>query len=268
MRIALGQLASGTDISANLAAIAGFARLAADGGARMLVLPEYATYEKKVLDASFPEVAEPLDGPICSELSRVARAHGIALVAGIVETSDESGRAYNTLAVFGPDGGQLAAYRKIHLFDAQGYAESTYIKPAPLAEPTFFDFDGVRFGLMTCYDLRFPELARSLSDAGAEVLLACAAWVPGRHKTNQWLSLTAARAIENGVYLAGACQAPPVSIGHSVLLDPMGAVVEELGPDPALIVADIPLDAVTSVRNEFPVSRQRRLLSKHESHPG
>jgi deaminated glutathione amidase len=260
VRIALGQLASGTDISANLAAIAGFARQAADGGARILVLPEYATYEKKVLDASFPEVAEPLDGPICSELSRVARAHGIALVAGVVETSDESGRAYNTLVAFGPDGGRLAAYRKIHLFDAQGYAESTYIKPAPLAEPTFFDFDGVRFGLMTCYDLRFPELARSLSDAGAEVLLACAAWVPGRHKTNQWLSLTAARAIENGVYLAGACQAAPVSIGHSVLLDPMGAVIEELGLGPAFIVADIPLDAVTSVRNEFPVSRQRRLL--------
>jgi predicted amidohydrolase len=96
----------------------------------------------------------------------IARRHRIVLVAGVVETSKEPGRAYNTLVAFGPDGGRLASYRKIHFFDAQGFGESEFIKPGPSTDPVVFEYGGVRFGLMTCYDLRFPELARSLADAG------------------------------------------------------------------------------------------------------
>jgi predicted amidohydrolase len=107
----------------------------------------------------------------------------------------------NTLVAFGPDGGRLASYRKIHLFDAQGFGESEFIKPGPSTAPVVFEHGGVRFGLMTCYDLRFPELARSLAGAGARVLLVCSSWVPGEHKTEQWLALNAARAIEN----SGGC---------------------------------------------------------------
>jgi predicted amidohydrolase len=259
MRIALGQLESGTDIEANLAVIERFTAEAARDGARLVAFPEYATYEKKVVDASFPAVAEPLDGPVGNALAGIARRHGIALVAGVVETSEDPGRAYNTLAAFGPDGALLARYRKIHLFDAQGFGESRFIKPAPSAEPVVFGFDGVNFGLMTCYDLRFPELSRALSDAGADVLLACSSWVPGEHKTRQWLALTASRAIENGFYVAGACQAPPVSVGHSLLVDPMGAAVAELGVEPGVAVAEISLDRIAAVREQFPMSRQRRL---------
>jgi predicted amidohydrolase len=102
VRIALGQLESGADIHANLAAIDRYAAEAARDGAALVAFPEYATYEKKKVDASFPQVAEPLDGPVCVELADIARRHRIALVAGIVETSDEPGRAYNTLVAFGP----------------------------------------------------------------------------------------------------------------------------------------------------------------------
>nr|WP_246255984.1 nitrilase-related carbon-nitrogen hydrolase [Pseudarthrobacter oxydans] len=199
---------SGADIQVNLAAIDRFAAEATRDGAALVAFPEYATYEKKKADATFPAVAEPLDGPVCQELADIARRHRIALVAGVVETSDEPGRAYNTLVAFGPDGGRLAFYRKIHLFDAQGFGESTFIKPGPSTAPVVFEYGGVRFGLMTCYDLRFPELARSLADGGAQVLLVCSSWVPGEHKTEQWLALNAARAIENSVYVAGVCQAP------------------------------------------------------------
>jgi predicted amidohydrolase len=252
VRIALGQLESGTDIQANLAAIDRFAAEAARDGATLVVFPEYATYEKKKVDAAFPEVAEPLDGPVCQELARTARRHRIALVAGVVELSDEPGRAYNTLVAFGPDGNRLAFYRKIHLFDAQGFGESTYIKPGPSTSP-------VVFGLMACYDLRFPELARSLADAGAQVLLVCSSWVPGTHKTEQWLALNAARAIENSVYVAGVCQAPPVSVGRSVLIDPMGFVEVDLGLEPGVRAVDVSLETVARVRELFPMFRQRRL---------
>lgn len=95
--------------------------------------------------------------------------------------------------------------------------------------PVVFESGGARFGLMTCYDLRFPKLARSLSDAGAEVLLVCSSWVPGIQKTEEWLALDAARAIENSVYLARVCPAPPVSVGRSVPVDPMGFVEEDPG---------------------------------------
>jgi predicted amidohydrolase len=104
VRIALGQLESGADIRANLAAIDWFAAEAASDGATLVAFPEYATYEKKKVDATFPAVAEPLDGPVCQELAATARRHRIALVAGVVETSEEPGKAYNTLVAFGPDG--------------------------------------------------------------------------------------------------------------------------------------------------------------------
>ncbi|MFB8369820.1 carbon-nitrogen hydrolase family protein [Pseudarthrobacter sp. NPDC055928] len=260
VRIALGQLESGTDIQANLVAMDRFAAEAARDGAALVAFPEYATYEKKKVDATFPAVAELLDGPVCQELAAIARRHHIALVAGVVETSDEPGRAYNTLVAFGPDGGRLAFYRKIHLFDAQGFGESTFIKPGPSTDPVVFECGGVRFGLMTCYDLRFPELARSLADAGAQVLLVCSSWVPGEHKTEQWLALNAARAIENSVYVAGVCQAPPVSVGRSVLVDPMGVVEADLGLAAGVRAVEVSLETVDRVRESFPMFRQRRLL--------
>lgn len=126
-----------------------FAEDAARDAARLIAFPEYATYEKKIVDASYPEAAEPVDGPVCRALAAIARRHGLALVAGTVETSQDPGRAYNTLVAFGPGGELLASYRKIHLFDAQGYGESRFVSPGPSTSPVVFAVDGVRFGLMT-----------------------------------------------------------------------------------------------------------------------
>ncbi|GAA4661400.1 carbon-nitrogen hydrolase family protein [Arthrobacter cryoconiti] len=259
MHIALGQLASGADVGANLQAIDRFAAQAASRGARLIAFPEYATYEKKMVDATFPTVAQPLDGQIGCELAKIAKRHEIALVSGFVESSPDPARAFNTLVAFGPDGALLAAYRKVHLFDAQGFEESRYVAPAPTTDPVTFCVDGVRFGLLTCYDLRFPEQAQSLSDAGSQVLLVCSSWVPGESKMAQWRTLLAARAIENSLYVAGSCQAPPVSVGHSLLADPMGGVVAELGVEVGLVTAEVCVDTVADVRKHFPTSVQRRI---------
>jgi predicted amidohydrolase len=243
VRIALGQLESGTDIQANLAAIDRFAAEAARDGAALVAFPEYATYEKKTVDATFPQVAEPLDDPVCQELAGIAHRYRIALVAGVVETADEPGKAYNTLLAFGPGGDRLAFYRKIHLFDAQGFGESTFIKPGLSTSPVVFEYGGARFGLMTCYDLRFPELARSLADAGAQVLLVCSSWVPGTHKTEQWLALSAGAA----------------GVGGAELVDPMRVVEADLGLEAGVRTVDISLEMVARVRELFPMFRQRRL---------
>jgi predicted amidohydrolase len=260
VHIALGQLASGTDTAANLRVIDAYAARAAAGGAQLVAFPEYATYEKKMIDATFPTVAQPLDGPVGTELAGIAARYGIALVAGMVESSPDPARAFNTLAAFSANGALLAAYRKVHLFDAQGFRESDFVAPAPSTEPAVFDVDGVRFGLMTCYDLRFPEQARGLSDAGSQVLLVCSSWVPGELKTAQWRTLLAARAIENSLYVAGVCQAPPVSVGNTLLAGPMGEVQAELGTESGILAAEVSQPAISEVREHFPTHRQRRIL--------
>lgn len=261
MRVAVAQPASTDDVAANLAAIAQLTAEAAEASAELVLFPEYATYEKKRLDESFARAAQPLDGSVCTKLASIAHRHGVTLVAGVVEASPDPLRPYNTLAAFSPDGTLAAAYRKIHLFDAQGQRESDFISPAPNAEPVTFRAGGTVVGLMTCYDLRFPELAAALCGAGAEVLALGASWVPGELKTEQWRTLAAARAIDNAVFVAGACQAPPVSIGNSLVVDPQGAVLAQLGSVPGLVVADLDLDRIGSTRREFPLAGQRRLAA-------
>lgn len=259
MRIGIGQMASGNDIKTNLHEIDSLARRASEVGVRLLVLPEYSTYLKKAVDATFPDIAEPLDGPVCTELGRIAARNSLAVVTGVVEMGHHPSRVFNTLVVFDAAGSLIASYRKIHLFDAQGHAESDFVQPAPSPTLTTFTLDGLTFGLQTCYDLRFPEHSRALADAGSDVLLVCAAWVPGQGKTRQWQILTAARAIENGSFVVGACQAEPISTGHSAVVDPYGTVLGELGDSPDLLVMDLDPAVVSQTRGNFPMSRQRRL---------
>jgi len=259
MRITLVQLGSGTDIDSNLDFIADSCSRAAADGSELVVFPEYSTYEKDQLDQSFVDMAQPLEGPIGGRLAGIAEQNGIALVAGVVEASDEPGRAFNTLLSLGPDGSHLAVYRKIHLFDCQGFQESRFIKPAPDLLPVTFPCGGLVIGLMTCYDLRFPELARALSDAGAQVLLVCSSWVPGPLKVEHWTTLARARAIENGVYVAAVTQAAPVSIGRTMLVDPLGVVVRELGAAPEAVTVEVDAGAVAAAREQFPTWSHHRL---------
>lgn len=259
MRITLAQIDSGTDIERNLDLIEAYCSRAAGEGSDLIVFPEYATYEKQRVDRSFASMAQPLDGPVAERLYATAARNGVAVVAGLLEASEDPDRAYNTVVAIGSDGARLASYRKIHLFDCQGFRESDHIKPAPEPAPVTFSCGGITFGLMTCYDLRFPELARALTDAGAQALLVCASWVPGTFKTEQWATLAKARAIENGAYVAAVCQTPPVSIGHSMLVDPLGASLHVLGLGPAAATVDLSPLAVEAARNQFPTWRHHRL---------
>jgi predicted amidohydrolase len=164
---------------------------------------------------------------------------------------------YNTLVVVGPDGGLLASYRKIHLYDAFGYVESQRLIPGPVA-PVTFGVGDARFGLMTCYDLRFPELAAALVDAGADALLVPAAWLAGPHKVDHWSTLLRARAIETTSYVVAAGQCGSHYVGTSVVLDPMGLTVATLADEPGTAVAAIDLQRVAEVRKVNPTLKNRR----------
>src|SRR6266508_1565945 len=146
-------------------------------------------------------VAEPLDGPFAATLGNLARKHRMVIVAGMLESiQGSSTHVHNTVIAVGPDGDLLGAYRKLHLFDAFGYRESSTIRPGD-GQTLLFQHAGFRFGVLTCYDLRFPELARELIDQGAGVLVVPAAWVQGPLKEDHWVTLARSRAIENTSYL-------------------------------------------------------------------
>lgn len=259
MRATLGQLASGTDTAANLARIDAVAAIAAAAGSRLVVFPEYATYEKSRVDSSFVTAAQALDGEVVHALAGTARRYGLTVVAGMVETSEEPDRAYNTIVAVDDGGALVAAYRKIHLFDSRGFLESAHIKPAPDVAPVTFALDGTVVGLLTCYDLRFPGVAQSLRDAGAHVILAPSSWVPGPGKADQWEVLARARALDNGVVVVGVSQAEPVSIGRSVVAGPLGEVLARGGPLEEVLTVDLPLEAVHAARLRFPLSVHRRV---------
>lgn len=255
MRVALCQLPVTDDPMANLGRAREAVQQAAAGGAGLAIFPE-ATQIRFGNDLR--AAAEPLDGPFGSGLAAAAADNGIAVIAGVFEPAPD-GRVFNTAVGYGGDGSLVAAYRKLHLFDALGEQESKLV--APGTEPVVTEIGGLRVGLITCYDIRFPELARALVAQGAQLLVVIAAWAAGLFKEEQWVTLVRARAIENTVWVAAAGQVPdpaaphvraPTGVGRSMLVDPAGAVCLDLGARPAVAVGEVEPRLTEQVRAELP----------------
>jgi len=261
MRIALVQLVSATDSAANRAAVGHWVERIEAAGNRpdLVVFPEGAMHDFGPADSDLAAVAEPLDGPYVAALASAAKRLGATVVSGMFEQVDNT-RPFNTLVVVAPDGDVVASYRKIHLYDSFGYAESDRLSPGEI-RPVVVDVAGTPTGLMTCYDLRFPEMARLLVDAGAELLLVPAAWVAGPLKEDHWQVLLRARAIENTVHLAAAAQTGRTYTGHSMLVDPMGVVVAAAGEDEALVSAVVDSQRLSAARTRNPSLLNRRLAA-------
>jgi deaminated glutathione amidase len=261
MRIALCQLPISPDPAVNLARVADAVAGAARQGADLAVCPE-ATQAR--FGSDLRAIAEPLDQGFGSGLAEIARRTQVAVVAGVFEPAPD-GRVYNTAVAYDRSGARVAAYRKIHLFDSLGEHESAVV--APGSEPVVADLAGTRTGFATCYDIRFPELARALVAGGAELIVVPTAWAAGLFKEEHWVTLVRARAIENTVWVAAAGQVPdpaspptqaPTGIGRSMLVDPMGVVRADLGPAPQVIVADLDSAVTAQVRAVLPCLEHRR----------
>ena len=256
MRVVLAQLASSTDSSANRSLVASVLSAAGESRPDLVVLPEATMHDFGDPGHDLSASAEPLDGPFVGLLSTSARRLGATVVAGMFEAAD--GPPYNTLVGVGPDGDLRATYRKVHLYDSFGYRESDRLAPGPV-DPVVLDVAGHRVGLMTCYDLRFPEMTRLLVDAGADTVAVPAAWVAGPLKEDHWTTLLRARAIENTVYVLGAAQCPPTYTGHSAVVDPMGVVVAAAGEAPRLVLGDVDPARVADARARNPSLANRRI---------
>lgn len=146
----------------------------------------------------------------------------------------------------------VGTYRKVHLYDAFGYQESTNLLASDTPEPLVVQIGVFNVGVLICYDLRFPEWARAYIDRGAGLLVYSAGWPPGPRKEDHWKTMLRSRAIENTSYVAGLVQGPPLTTGGSMLIDPMGGITGELTVEDGLIVRDISPDHVTRVRELNP----------------
>jgi deaminated glutathione amidase len=263
LRVACVQLNSAGDMAANVAAAERLVREAAAAGARLIALPE--TWAFKGRRAGILLSAEPVDGPSNAVLRGLAAEHGVFILAGShYEPSARPGRVHNTSVLFGPAGGIVAVYRKIHLFDAVSgttvYRESDELVAGD--EVVTAAADEVGLGLSICYDLRFPELYRTLALRGAEVLLVPSAFT---HFTGaaHWEVLLRARAIENGCFVVAPDQTgyhlpDRRCYGHSMVVDPWGTVLASLDEEVGICVADLDLEAVARARPQIPSLAGRR----------
>jgi deaminated glutathione amidase len=261
LRVAAVQLNSRNDKAANLATAERLVHAAAADGADLVALPEkwnLLAAGKELLDG-----AEPLDGPSLTAARAWARALGVHLLAGsICESGGE--KAFNTSVLIGPDGEDLAVYRKIHMFDVDAggvsYRESEHEQPgselvtAPLGE--------LIAGLSVCYDLRFPELFRILTLRGARLLTVPSAFTRATGR-DHWEVLLRARAIENQAFVLAPNQigeAPPHfdSYGHSAIVDPWGAVLAIAPDEECFVAADLDLAAQERVRESLPSLANRQ----------
>lgn len=255
--IAVAQFAPTTDADANLGTITTLAESAVRRGASLVVFPEYSSWFAPEFGEDWIDAAQTIDGRFVGALAEMASRLGIHVVAGMVEQAGTS-RVSNTLVAVDPSGALVATYRKLHLYDAFGAKESDWVLPGDIEPPQTFAWRGFTVGMQTCYDIRFPEVTRRLVDAGADLVLVPAEWVRGPLKEHHWRTLVTARAIENTVFVAAADHTPPVGVGNSMVVDPLGVELVTIGEQTAAAVVEISPERLTEVRAVNPALTLRR----------
>lgn len=264
IRVAAIQMDSQDDKAANLEKAEKLMREAAAKGARLTVLPEVFNYSgtKEGSEAS----AESLEtGETPKMLSKLAKELGIWVHGGsIFEKIPGSSKCYNTTMLFDPEGKCAAVYRKMHLFDVNVEDGPSYLESASVEggnEIVVCDTDFARIGLSICYDLRFPELFRMHALNGATIITLCAQFTLNTG-TDHWETLLRARAIEDQCYVIASGQIGQKkafqSNGCSMIIDPWGTVIARAARKECVVLADIDLDYVSSVRSSVPSLNNRR----------
>ena len=255
LRATAAQFAASEDWQENLRSAETQIRQAEAEGTDLLVLPEGVLARFIGERERIREHAQPLDGPFVSGLAAATRGLTVTVVAGIHERSQTS-KPFNTLVVL-RRGEVLTTYRKLHLYDAFAMRESDNVTAADEL-PELFDVGGFTVGLMTCYDVRFPEVARLLAVGGADILVLPAAWVRGPLKEHHWRTLVIARALENTVYVVASGECGEKNIGQSLIVDPLGVPVAQAGEAPANITATLSAERLAAAREQLPVLANRR----------
>ena len=259
VRIACLQTNSGNDYAANLATLGAMAREAAAGGAKFIFSAEYAL----MMDGSgrtMRENAQDAAGePALSALAALSRELGVWHLVGSLTLMSDDGRMFNRSVLISDEGQVIAAYDKIHMFDAT-LPSGTVIKESSAYRPgeraVTAETPWGRLGMTVCYDLRFPQLYRSLARSGATMLAIPSSFQRETGKAH-WHVLLRARAIENASFviapaLCGDHPGKRMTYGHSLVIDPWGEVLADGGELPGIVYADLDLAQVDKVRGMLP----------------
>lgn len=257
MRLALAQINTTTDVAANLAKVRDYTHRAAEADAEVVVFPE-ATMS--AFGRGLAEIAEREASGWREALTALAADADTSIVVGEFAVAD--GKLVNLLAVYAPDGTR-SEYAKIHLYDAFGFKESDTVTAGQ--DPVVVSLAGDEVGIAICYDIRFPKLFAELSRRGARLAIVSASWGAGPGKVEQWELLARARALDSNMFVLALGQADPevtgvevppkgpTGVGHSLVADPFGTVVVELGGEETLEVVDLDLGLADEAAEALPV---------------
>lgn len=266
MKTACIQMTTSRDPSANLAIIEARVRAAAQAGAQLIALPETCVFMergRKAMQARLTREADSDDLKILQNLAAQLRVH--LLIGSMVLAHEDADKAVNRSVLLTPKGAIGARYDKIHMFDVtleggESHAESASYQAG--SQLVLADMGSMRLGMSICYDVRFPALYRRLAEAGADIISVPSAFTVPTGAAH-WHILLRARAIETGCYIIapaqiGAHENGRETYGHSLIIDPWGAIIAEAQADDGFILADLDAALVHQARAQIPALKHGR----------
>lgn len=258
-KIAIVQFKASTDKNHNLKKILNYIQQASKRGAELCAFPEFMMFytNSSQSPAKLASLSETINGSFVKTISKAAKENSIQVVGTFYEKSKKKNRVYDTSFLVSKTGKILSKYRKIHLYDALGFKESNKMIPgSKIASPSKTSVG--KLGMLICYDLRFPEMSRTLASSGSEILVAPSAWVKGEMKEEHWITINKTRAIENGCFIIAPDQVGNIYCGRSIAVDPYGKILLDMKKKQGIGIVNISLDKVKQTRRILPLLKNRR----------
>lgn len=258
-KVAVVQFKASTNKNHNLKKILSYIENASKQGAKLCAFPEFMMFYTTSSQSpnKLAELAETVNGNFVQTIAKQAKKYSIEVVGTFYEKSNKKNRVYDTSFLINKLGKVVSTYRKIHLYDALGFSESKkMVAGSKITKPKKTSVGII--GMLICYDLRFPEMSRSLASSGSEILVAPSAWVKGEMKEEHWITINKTRAIENGCYLVAPDQVGNIYCGRSIVVDPYGKIVLDMKKRQGISFVNISLDKVKKTRRALPLLKNRR----------
>ncbi len=259
MKAAIVQFKASTNKETNLKKIIDYITKAAKNKATLIAFPEFMMFytNSSQTPKQLADLAETINGNFITTIAKTAKENHIQVVGSFYEKSNKKDRVYDTSFVIDKSGKVISTYRKIHLYDALGFRESDKMASgSKITKPVKTSIG--KIGMMICFDLRFPEMARSLAVSGSEVLIAPSAWVKGKGKEDHWITINKTRAMENGCYVIAPDQVGNIYCGRSIVVDPFGKVLLDMKKKQGIAYVKIELNKVNQTRKVLPLLKNRR----------
>ncbi|MCA9828623.1 MAG: carbon-nitrogen hydrolase family protein [Nitrosopumilus sp.] len=259
MKAAVVQFKASTMKEDNLNKILSYISKASSKNATLCTFPEFMMFYTNSTQTpkQLANLSETINGNFVTTIANAAKEKQIEVVGSFYEKSRKTNRVYDTSFVIDKSGKVISTYRKIHLYDALGFKESKKMDSgSKISKPVGTSIG--RIGMMICYDLRFPEMSRTLAVAGAEVLVVPSAWVKGNMKEEHWITINKARAIENGCYVIAPDQVGNIYCGRSLVVDPYGKILLDMKKRQGISFVNIDLNNVKQTRKALPLLKNRR----------